>query len=962
MLEIRKNPFTKSYENEFFRRFAKTLSEIFRQKNWDGLLLGSPKCLSDNRLQIDALLITNNVICIIDFKNHQGRISFVGSDRFENCLWQNEIGEIIKGGSHRNPFLQLKHQKTSFYKVCEEYIVPKIGFDKLNPAHTVSIVIFQNSVELQQPVPAHLALSFYILDADNFSEKILDILDVADPQVQISTSDFDIFKSIFVANEYSIDSTEEPFTEPAYLALSKSQDDLTESHKNALASITQFLIDDQNQLFILFGSYQSGKTSLLPYIQELAFKNGFDQVVYLAPSHRIIRNTPDLAFQEFESIYSYLYSTKEVEEAYEDYPLEVASNVTKEDEIKIGCVPLRTNLDSEKTLYIVEAAHLIFDEYYEFIDKVYGSGKLLHDLIEFCDLHNSKRKIIFVSDPYLLVRGNHEHSAINKQYLENFYHIRCSDYHLADNVASLGIVREALKCVAGLRAGMFNTLVFRENLDLEIIHKDGWVDHLRELISHSQKSVFLTFKNENANRVNLWIKREILRNGDELAKGDLVLLENSLKWSDSVFLHTAYGGDYFIVEKVSPRIIEQEIKVKEQTVTLKFREITLSSAYGQLDVLALENYLLSEKNDLLKEEKIAYRILLSKLLNQQLKNKPFDNSEELQPIRVTELYKRVNQEDPDFVSRVIQDGRTGVTNEEQKKLKKLINEARKKHKKRVEAELLFDPESEYFRYRNVALLRYGWAITVHKALAYKFPEIILDCDWDFGPRTNEYYFRYLYSGMTRALNKVYLYNYEPITPFSFMSFCENIVSNHKRNVIFFVSENSERSSIEQFRLFLENKLGEAGFRVEKFEGKPWLEICHIFINGQRPVLYVTYDKKGQFWIQNIKAEDEIKHMLTNLLVQKKESLSFDQVNENWRWDSYKRLSQCLWEKAVKIKEIEPQYYRDRLNCFRNDDELVVDMIYTAKGEFTVAEARYFSTPAIWNDFKDSISTIAKTYE
>ena len=76
MLEVRRGIATKSYENSFFREFAKNLSQMFEKYNMDGLLVGNSECTVENRLQIDALLITQNVVCIIDFKNFVMRTFF----------------------------------------------------------------------------------------------------------------------------------------------------------------------------------------------------------------------------------------------------------------------------------------------------------------------------------------------------------------------------------------------------------------------------------------------------------------------------------------------------------------------------------------------------------------------------------------------------------------------------------------------------------------------------------------------------------------------------------------------------------------------------------------------------------------------------------------------------------------------------------------------------------------------
>lgn len=116
MLEIRKGTASKNYENSFFREFADSLKKMFDKYSLDGLLIANPECEFDTRLQIDVLLITCNALLIIDFKNYDGKITLPPKDDFELGSWKNEKGDIIKGGSYINPFIQLKNQKKTFYQ------------------------------------------------------------------------------------------------------------------------------------------------------------------------------------------------------------------------------------------------------------------------------------------------------------------------------------------------------------------------------------------------------------------------------------------------------------------------------------------------------------------------------------------------------------------------------------------------------------------------------------------------------------------------------------------------------------------------------------------------------------------------------------------------------------------------------------------------------------------------------
>jgi hypothetical protein len=171
MLEIRKGKAAKNYENSFFREFSKHLYNKFKEKNLVGVLIGNPFCEVDERLQIDALLITSNVVCIIDFKNFNGKIKLPSEKDFEFGLWKTETGEQIKGGSFINPFIQLKNQKRKFIDISDKYIKNNLAKgDYFNPYHIVRIICFQEEVEILGKIPSKEAINFFILDKRNFIE------------------------------------------------------------------------------------------------------------------------------------------------------------------------------------------------------------------------------------------------------------------------------------------------------------------------------------------------------------------------------------------------------------------------------------------------------------------------------------------------------------------------------------------------------------------------------------------------------------------------------------------------------------------------------------------------------------------------------------------------------------------------------------------------------------------------
>lgn len=123
MLEILRGLSVRSYENTFFREFAQNLSMLFDRYGLDGILIGNSICVQSENLQIDGLLVANNTVCIIDFKNFGGAITLPSHQDFADSVWTNESGHLIKGGSHINPYKQLTQQKRAMIWVCSGQLI-----------------------------------------------------------------------------------------------------------------------------------------------------------------------------------------------------------------------------------------------------------------------------------------------------------------------------------------------------------------------------------------------------------------------------------------------------------------------------------------------------------------------------------------------------------------------------------------------------------------------------------------------------------------------------------------------------------------------------------------------------------------------------------------------------------------------------------------------------------------------
>ena len=93
------------------------------------------------------------------------------------------------------------------------------------------------------------------------------------------------------------------------------------------------------------------------------------------------------------------------------------------------------------------------------------------------------------------------------------------------------------------------------------------------------------------------------------------------------------------------------------------------------------------------------------------------------------------------------------------------------------------PATDFYKFKNAAQLRFGWALTVHKAMSYKWDEIFFNLTPGVGleGKTNEKYFQWVYTGLIRATNKMNLINYEPITPFFKIS--NDDLKDHNKGIV-----------------------------------------------------------------------------------------------------------------------------------------------------------------------------------
>jgi hypothetical protein len=1004
MLEVRKGKAAKNYENSFFREFARHLYDLFKKKNFSGVLIGNPFCEVDERLQIDALLITPNVVCIIDFKNFKGKVKLPAEKDFELGLWTTETGEQIRGGSSINPFIQLKNQKRRFFEVSNKYIQKHLAKgDSFNPFHVVRIVCFHGEIELVGKIPNNEVLNFFILDKTNFVEGILDIVDVIDKEVKLSTNSFDVFKKVFLADSYKFD--EKPFEDELKETVSKSAkldyDKLFPDQKEALTEIKSFLENPEQQVFILQGTINSGKTYLIPFIQEIAFSSGIQETVVFASSNRAAKNLfLSSGIENVNSIYSYIYGGHKIENkeeekeeaSYENEDVNENENEEQEelDEIPLEIIPLKKCDNSKNSLFIVDESQLISDSYHQSMDLVFGTGYLLKDFLTFTEIISSKRKIIFIGDPYQLQLGSTEKSPLNPTYLEETYKLKVVCFQLLDKENFSDINKQALSCIRSIKRKYFNSLRFINSNQFSLLNKDEIKPYVIHLIKNNIDGHILTFSNEEAQKVNHWIKKTIIKTGEDIANGDLVLFNNnvSVKDEDDPFAEPKkiYNGQFATVLEVSQNTISETIRIKKEQITLNFKELTLqlNESGHKVKVLSLENYRLNPKAELSKNEVIAFKIMLNAQISQFIKENPFEKSSAYKELISSSIYQTIQRELEELNQKLKQGEKVkGKLKEKEIEQRKLIRKIKREYRFKIENKLRKDSTSKYYKYKNAALLRYGWAMTVHKSMIYKWNEIIFNVEpGETIGKTNENYFRWLYTGITRAKQKVNLINYKPISPFFKLTIkpANPIIDNGQK--LFYIADetiylsncdtiaekfnfqnNEFKAYLLQLYNFIVNKIPQNKLSINRIKHHNNQEHYEIIGNrGESATISIYYNNKGHFRMPTLirSTPKKFGEELLNLLKSGNYISDFAFIKSNWRKEAYEHLNNQLKSMNIYFGYIIQDNYKDTIQFTNGTDTLIVDLHYNGDGFFTSLIAKSCTNIELWAEIQGLFNKIKET--
>lgn len=434
---------------------------------------------------------------------------------------------------------------------------------------------------------------------------------------------------------------------------------------------TFLMSQDRDKIFLLKGYAGTGKTSvvsaLVRTMTELKQKT-----MLLAPTGRAAKVLASYSGSSAFTIHKRIYRQKSMSEFR---------------------FQLNDNLYNH-TLFIVDEASMISNTGTE---AVFGSGRLLDDLIEFV-YSGEGCSLLLLGDTAQLPPVMQPHSPALESDKLLGYGLHLHEFTLTH------VVRQALESgILHNATSIRNQLSKEHTSEIPLLELEGFDDirqlNGEELIDEIQRSydgvgvedtIVVTRSNKRANIYNNGIRARVMMKEEELTNGDLLMVtRNNYFWNKP----------YKEIDFIANGDILQVVRVRKyhEMYGFRFVDLTLKS----LDY----------------EWEIDARIWLDSLQSES----PSQMNE-----MSNQLFEAVAEDYPEITSK-------------KEKYKKIF-------------------ENEYF---NALQVKFAYAVTCHKAQGGQWKKVFIDPGQISDEQVDADFYRWFYTALTRASETVYLVNFPP---------------------------------------------------------------------------------------------------------------------------------------------------------------------------------------------------------
>ncbi|HOV71308.1 MAG TPA: AAA family ATPase [Dysgonamonadaceae bacterium] len=446
----------------------------------------------------------------------------------------------------------------------------------------------------------------------------------------------------------------------------------TRDQSDALEKIVDFVFSSNtNRIFLLKGYAGTGKSLLVGSLVKTM--NEFNRKsVLLAPTGRAAKVFSGYAGQPASTIHKKIYRQQKISGGVAKFSM--AENLHKH------------------TLFIVDEASMISNNANDF--SLFGSGRLLDDLIEFVYSGEGCRLMLLGDTAQLPPVKEEESPALNKEVLRS-YGLEVTEVTLTEIARqekesgilfNATMLREALKTGETYDYPKLEVTLFP---DVKALSGAEVIEEISDAYRRDSvdDTIVISRSNKRVNAYNNGIRNTILYREEELSNGDLLMItKNNYYWvNDFEDINFLANGEF--VEVVRIRSYEEMYGFRFCNAILRHRDYDVEfEAKINLDVLHTEvPGLTREQNDVLFTA-------------------------------VMEDYSDIPQ-------------------------------------KRIRYNKI--KENPYF---NALQVKYGYAVTCHKAQGGEWKNVFLDLGYVRGLQMDDNFYRWLYTSITRSSKRVYLIN------------------------------------------------------------------------------------------------------------------------------------------------------------------------------------------------------------
>lgn len=473
---------------------------------------------------------------------------------------------------------------------------------------------------------------------------------------------------------------------------------LSEKQQHVLQQLIEFF-HSTDSCFVLKGYAGTGKTTMLKHVARyLQMKEMPFQLV--APTGRAAKNIYERLKDEVVVNPITVHSF-----LYEKIALPLM--IKDDDEIDDNELRLvfrlrKLELPFNQVL-IVDEASMLSHITQEQEHLVFGSGNVFKDLLEYMSLDNSRRKVLFIGDDMQLPPiGSSESSVLQPKYLEQYISGKIPFAELTEVFRQKegGILANATRLREEITRDKYDYFPIKHNdFDIFNLSFENALKQYREVFG--KQSIFLAAMNEDVHRINLAFRELKNLHPLKIEQGErLVLMRNS--WIAGA---KVYNGEFISVLDVGKiECIEVSFKKKGggiKKVELQFQDLIV----GFYD----------EAN---KPTSAKCKILLSKLWEQQSSFNVEDHQA---------LIALFTMQHPHI----------------------------KKNSEQYKEAISLDP------YFNVLFVRFGYAITCHKAQGGEWNQVFSLTNMSRNLYCQDS-FRWMYTALTRAKQSINFINL-PVT-------------------------------------------------------------------------------------------------------------------------------------------------------------------------------------------------------